>query len=449
MVEEILDRIEKKIISYRRDFHRFPEAAWTEFRTASIVAAELTGLGYKLKAGREVINAEDRMGLPSREVLQSHFMRAIEQGGDREFIELFKYGFTGLVGILERGEGPVVAFRFDMDGLDLVESKNPEHRPFKEGFSSVNSGVMHACGHDTHTAVGLGIAEVLMDMKDSIHGTVKLIFQPAEEGVRGAKSMVSSGILDDVNYLIGHHISSKWKTGEIAPGMSGYFATQKFDAFFTGKSAHGGGKPEEGKNALMAAASAVVNLYAIPRHSKGATRVNVGKLIAGTGRNIICDRAHMVIETRGANDEVSDYMYEKALQILKSSAMMHDCTVEIKNMGSAGSAESDKKLAERVEKIAAETGGFSFVSSAAEGGSEDFTYMMKRVQEKGGLATNIGVGANLSGVAGKELLLRGHTPEFDIDEASFRSTVKLLSLLALDIFTEVSINNTYVYSRDA
>jgi len=286
-------------------------------------------------------------------------------------------------------------------------------------------------------------------MKDSIHGTVKLIFQPAEEGVRGAKSMVSSGILDDVNYLIGHHISSKWKTGEIATGMSGYFATKKFDAFLTGKSAHGGGKPEDGKNALMAAASAVLNLYAIPRHSKGATRVNVGKLIAGTGRNIICDRAHMVIETRGVNDEVSDYMYEKALQVLKASAMMYDCTLEIKNMGSAGSAESDKKLSNRVEKIAKEAGGFSFVSSAAEGGSEDFTYMMKRVQEKGGLATNIGVGANLSGVTGKEVILRGHTPEFDIDEASLKSTVKLLSLLAFDIFTEVSINNTYVYSRDA
>ena len=432
-INEILDRIEKKIISYRRDFHRFPESAWTEFRTASLVAARLAQLGYKLKAGREVINDEDRMGLPSQEVLQSHFIRAIDQGGDREFIELFKDGFTGLVGILEMGEGPVVAFRFDMDGLDLVESDSPEHIPFRDGFSSVNRGVMHGCGHDTHTAVGLGMAEVLMKMKDSIHGTVKLIFQPAEEGVRGAKSMVSSGILDDVNYLIGHHISSKWKTGEIVAGMSGYFATQKFDAFFTGKSAHGGGKPEEGKNALMAAASAVLNLYAIPRHSKGATRVNAGKLIAGTGRNVICDRAHMVIETRGINDEVSDYMYEKALQVLKASAMMYDCTVEIKNMGSAGSAESDKKLAERVEKVAKEAGGFSSVSSASEGGSEDFTYMMKRVQERGGLATNIGVGANLSGVAGKEVILRGHTPEFDIDEASFKSTVKLLSLLALDI----------------
>ena len=434
MIDQILDRISEKIISYRRDFHRFPESAWTEFRTASLVAGRLTKLGYKVKAGREVINDEDRMGLPSQEVLQANFIRAIEQGGDREFIELFKDGFTGLVGILEQGEGPVVAFRFDMDALDLVESSCPSHRPFREGFSSVNSGVMHACGHDTHTAVGLGMAEVLMEMKDYIHGKVKLIFQPAEEGVRGAKSMARSGILDDVNYLIGHHISSKWKTREIASGMSGYFATQKFDVFFKGKAAHGGGKPEEGKNALMAAASAVLNLYAIPRHSKGATRINVGKLIAGTGRNIICDRAHLVIETRGINNEVSDYMYEKALQVIKASAMMYDCTFEIKQMGSAGNAESDKELSERVEHVAKETGGFSFVSSTAEGGSEDFTYMMERVQKKGGFATNIGVGANLSEVTGKEVILRGHTPEFDIDEASFRSTIKLLSLLALDIF---------------
>jgi aminobenzoyl-glutamate utilization protein A len=434
MVNEILDRIEERIISYRRDFHRFPESAWTEFRTASLVAGRLKKLGYRVKAGREVINDEDRMGLPSQEVLRLNYIRAMEQGGDMDFMDEIKEGFTGVTGVLEHGKGPVVAFRFDMDALDLVESKSPEHRPFKEGFSSVNTGVMHACGHDTHTAAGLGIAEVLMEMKDYIHGTVKLIFQPAEEGVRGAKSMVSAGVVDDVNYLIGHHVSSKWKTGEIATAMSGYFATQKFDAFFKGKSAHGGGRPEEGKNALMAAASSVLNLYAIPRHSKGATRINVGKLIAGTGRNIICDRAHMVIETRGINDKVSDYMYEKAMQILKASTMMYGCELEIKSMGSARSAESDKELAEKVEKVAKETGGFSFVSSAAEGGSEDFTYMMERVQKNGGLATNIGIGANLSEAAGKEVILLGHTPEFDIDEASFKGTIKLLSLLALDIF---------------
>jgi aminobenzoyl-glutamate utilization protein A len=432
-VNNLVNKIENKIISFRRDFHRYPESAWTEFRTASIVARRLKELGYEVKTGKDVVNERDRMGVPSEDVLNLNYDRAMKQGGDSEFIQSLKGGFTGVVGILKKGEGPVVAFRFDMDALELLENDSVEHRPVREGFVSINRGVMHACGHDTHTAAGIGIAEVLMELKDYIHGTVKLIFQPAEEGVRGAKSMVSAGVLDDVDFLLGHHISSKWNTGEIASGMSGYFATQKFDAFFKGKASHAGGKPEEGKNALLAAAAAVLNLYAIPRHSEGPSRINVGKLNAGTGRNIICDRAHLVIETRGINDEISDYMYEKSMKILEASAMMYDCSLDIKLMGSAGSAKSDKELSDRVEKIAEKAGGFSFIIPSSEGGSEDFTFMIKRVQEKGGIAANVGIGANLSRVPGREVILRAHTPEFDIDEASFKQTIKLLSLVALDI----------------
>ncbi|OQA20073.1 MAG: Indole-3-acetyl-aspartic acid hydrolase [bacterium ADurb.Bin363] len=433
-INKITERIESKIISYRRDFHRYPETGWSEFRTASLVAKRLKDLGYTVKAGREVLKEEDMMGLPSEEELEINWKRALTQGGDPFFMEALKGGFTGVVGILENGSGPVVAMRFDMDALDLAESESTDHRPTREGFASINKGVMHACGHDTHTAAGLGIAEILMELKEHIHGKVKLIFQPAEEGVRGAKAMVTAGVLDDVNFLLGHHISSKWKKGEISPGMGGYFATQKFDAIFKGQAAHAGAKPEEGKNALLSAATAVLNLYAIPEHSKGATRINVGKLTAGTGRNIICDRAHLLIETRGENDRVSDYVFKKAIEILNASAMMYDCRLEIKPMGSARSRESDKELAERVEKIAKEIGAFSFVTQKSEGGCEDITYMMAMVQQNGGLATNIGIGANLSEAIGKEVILRGHTPEFDIDEGSFKYTLKLLTAVAMDIF---------------
>ncbi len=104
-----------------------------------------------------------------------------------------------MVGILENGSGPVVGLRFDIDAVDINECQDPGHRPVREGFVSINDDAAHACGHDGHAAVGLGVAEVLMAVRDEIEGTVKLVFQPAEEGVRGAKAMVSAGVVDDVD----------------------------------------------------------------------------------------------------------------------------------------------------------------------------------------------------------------------------------------------------------
>ena len=230
-VGQITSEVESRVIGYRRDFHRHAEAAWTEFRTSSLVARRLASLGYDVQGGRQVLRDEDRMGLPSPDTLEKHWQCALEQGGDREFLEVVKGGFTGVVGILDNGPGPVVGLRFDMDAVDISESQDSGHRPFREGFASVNDGASHACGHDGHTAVGLGVAEVLMSLRDQVRGTVKLIFQPAEEGVRGAKAMVSAGVVDDVDYVLGHHLYSRWKLGEIDPGRGDYLATTKFDAY--------------------------------------------------------------------------------------------------------------------------------------------------------------------------------------------------------------------------
>jgi aminobenzoyl-glutamate utilization protein A len=425
-VNQIVSQIEDKIIGYRRDFHRFPESGWTEFRTASLVARRLEELGYEVRIGRQVIRDEDRLGLPEPGVLVQHWQRALEGGADREFLHALKGGFTGVVGILQQGTGPIVGLRFDMDAVDIMESDGADHRPAKEGFASVNNGVMHACGHDGHTAIGLGVAEVLISLRHQISGTVKLIFQPAEEGVRGAKAMVGAGVVDDVDYLLGHHLYSGWALGEIDPGRSNYLATSKFDAIITGAPAHAGGKPHEGKNALLAAATAVLNLHAIPRHKEGATRINVGKLSAGTGRNVVCPMAHLVVETRGATVELNDYMHEYAIRVLEAAAAMHGCTLEIKHMGSAQSASSDRELAERVERIALEMGEYSIRQPEKGGGSEDFTYMMARVQKNGGQATNVGIGADLGGWG-------HHTSEFDFDERALTRAIELLSAVTLDL----------------
>jgi aminobenzoyl-glutamate utilization protein A len=418
--------VEERIIGYRRDFHKYAEPGWCEFRTATLVARRLTDLGYEVQLGREVVKDEDRMGLPSPEILEECWQRASQEGGDPAFLEAVRGGFTGVVGIFRHGDGPTVGLRFDMDALELDESQSQDHRPAREGFASVNREAAHACGHDGHIAAGLGVAEVLMRLKDQVQGTVKLIFQPAEEGVRGARAMVGAGVVDDVDYLLGHHLYSSWKVGEINPGRSGYLATSKFDAFFTGAPAHAGGKPNEGKNALLAAATASLSLYAIPRHRDGATRVNVGRLEAGTSRNIIPAHAHLVIETRGASAELNDYMYGSAMRVLAAAAAMHDCTLEVRAMGSAQSADSDPDLMERVERIAQTVGEFTIRPAEPGGGSEDFTTMMAWVQQHGGKATNIGIGADLGGWG-------HHTPEFDFDERALGLAVKLLSATVLDL----------------
>lgn len=427
-IQAYVNSIESKIIENRRDFHKYAESAWTEFRTASIIAGKLKELGYKVKIGKEVMNEEDRMGVPDKEILDRHYKRAVEQGADKEFIEKVKDGFTGLVGILDAGEGPTVALRFDIDAVDVSESNSEEHFPYKEGFSSINENVMHSCGHDGHVAIGLGVAEAIMEIKDNIQGKIKLIFQPAEEGVRGAKSISTSGILDDVDYILGGHIGIKNdSSGELYCGTGGFLATSKFDAYFTGVATHAGGSPEKGKNALLAGANAALNLHAVPRHSVGTTRINVGKLSAGTGRNVIPANAHMMIETRGDTSEINEYMKEQAIRILEASANMYDVKLMIREMGGAESADSDKELIDKVEEIGKKIKEITKIINerTSLGGSEDYSYMMKRVQSHGGKGVYMIFGSNIKA--------SHHNEKFDFDEKDLKNGVKVLSILTYDL----------------
>jgi aminobenzoyl-glutamate utilization protein A len=432
-VEQLVDGIQPELVAIRRDFHKHAESAWTEFRTASIIAKRLTDLGYEVKMGREVVNEADRMGVPDEQVLAKHLERAKSQGAVEEFLPRLSGGFTGVVGILRCGEGPVIGMRFDIDAVDVAESESPDHRPVQEGFASVNPNVMHSCGHDGHATIGLGVAETLMQIKDQLQGTIKLVFQPAEEGVRGAKSVVGSGILDDVDFMIGSHLSSGVPTGTVACGREGFLATSKFDAIIYGGPAHAGSNPEGGHNAMLAAATAVLNLYAIPRHSQGATRVNVGRLNAGTGRNVIPDHAHLAVETRGLTSELNDHMYNYAMRLLENAAAMHGCRVETKHMGAARSGESTPELVERLRKVAEKVSDFQLVAEGNRqgGGSEDYTYMMERVQQHGGQATFISIGADFN-QAGH------HTFEFDFDETALKGAVKLFVFSALDIMGKLN-----------
>ena len=184
--ENIANEINDEIVRLRRDFHKYPELGFTEFRTASLIARKLKDIGCEIKIGREIMDDESRMALPSAQVLKKEMERAAAQGGDAEFLKHVKDGFPAVAAVISNGKGPVIAFRVDIDALPVQESFDKKHFPFKKGFASVNDGVMHSCGHDAHAVTGLGVAEVLMKLKDKIHGTVKIIFQPAEELICGA-----------------------------------------------------------------------------------------------------------------------------------------------------------------------------------------------------------------------------------------------------------------------
>ena len=208
------DKYFDEMITARRTIHRRPEEGWTEFETMWYVCSHLDQWGIPYLTGTKVINPKFAMGR-NEQLVKDAMARALKQGVPQEFLDKTE-GYTGAVAVIDTGRpGPVTAFRFDMDALPVRETDAPEHPPVKEGFASERPGLMHACGHDGHTAVGLTVAHWLWDHKDQFCGKFKILFQPAEEGVRGARPMAESGIVDDVNWLVGSHIGGNFKPGDI------------------------------------------------------------------------------------------------------------------------------------------------------------------------------------------------------------------------------------------
>lgn len=430
-IAALAEELKATTITRRRDLHRHPEAAWTEFRTASFAAKTLASLGYEVAVGNAVIAEAGMMGVPKAAVLEEHSKRAIAQGADPAWVNQMAGGKTGVVATLKFAKpGPTVALRFDMDANDAIETEDAKHRPTKEGFSSINKGAMHACGHDGHTSVGLAVAQILMELKAELAGTVKLIFQPAEEGVRGARAMVEKGIVDDVDYMLGAHFGFKTKkTGHFACEVKGFLATSKYDAEFTGVPAHAGAAPETGKNALLAAACAAVNLHAISRHSEGTSRINVGILNAGSGRNVLPANAVLKLETRGATSNINQYMAKEAARVIQSAADMYDVKVNITEMGGAAGGNNTVELASRLTAVANRLGIFEeIVKDCDFGASEDFSYFMEKVQQNGGQAAYMMVGADLA--AGH------HDSYFDFDEKALDMATKMIAVAAVDLLTE-------------
>ncbi|MFQ3319945.1 MAG: aminobenzoyl-glutamate utilization protein A [Natronomonas sp.] len=405
------------LVALRRDFHRHPEPAWKEFWTTARIVTELERIGVDdYYVGREVL-ADERLAVPDDAELDEWMTRARDAGADPDLLETMDGGWTGAVAVVEQGEGPTVGLRVDIDGLPREESTDESHHPASEGFRS-ETGAMHACGHDAHATIGLGVIEAVKE--SDFTGTLKVFFQPAEEVIGGGRPMAESGHLDDIGYLFALHVGLDYPTGETVAGIGDFLAVTQFYTTFTGYPGHAGARPEEGHNAVQAMATAVQNLYGIPRHSDGASRVNAGRVGGGTASNIIPEEAFVHGEVRGETTEIRDHTFERARKVFEGAAISHDCEFDIEVEGEAPSAESDEELVEFVHDASmAHPGVTQATRRGAIGGSEDATFLMQYVQDNGGFATYVGVGTDHPG--------GHHTATFDVDEESLGLGVDVLT----------------------
>lgn len=393
----------------RRDLHKYPEAGWKEFRTTAYIAEELDERGYTLHLGADAVETDERLGVPDDDELQGARARARDEGAPEQYLDQMG-DITGLVAekTFGDGQGPTIGVRVDMDALEMTEASDPDHRPANEGFASRHPNEMHACGHDGHTSIGIGIARTL-DTIDDLDGTVKLFFQPAEEGGRGGLPMSKTRHLDDVQYFMALHLGLGNETGKVIAGYERPLSNAKLDVTFHGESAHAGKAPHEGRNALQAAATAIQNLYAIPRHGDGVTRINVGQVHSPNAQNVISDHAQLRVEVRGETADLNDYMLASVDRIIEHAAGMHGVDYTTSLYGKTTTFTADDQLVTAVADAARSTDAVTTVTDREEfGASEDASYLIERVQANGGQATYLGIGAsNPSG---------HHTSRFDIDE---------------------------------
>ena len=409
------------VIAVRRELHRLAEPGWCEVASASKVAQTLIALGLDVKLGRQVIAADARMGLPQKETLEFFFNRALQNGADISIAEQLRDGYTGVVGFLRTNKpGPKIALRFDLDANQGSESNADNHFPFRNGFASTSVGIHHNCGHDGHTAIGLSVARALTEMRDELTGEVRFIFQPAEEGLRGAKAMVAAGVLDGVDVFVASHLGVRaLRLGEIIAGYNNILGSIKFDVEFTGVSAHAAISPHVGRNALMAACVATQGLMSIPRHGESDTRINVGLISGGDARNAVPASARISVELRAETTDALDFLRESAERICSGAAVMYGVRHNSKRVGESCAASSDQDLVRIIESAARGVPGVTEIRHDADfKASDDAAEMMKAVQTNGGRAVYIGIGTPLKAVH--------HNPLFDFDERALLIGVQTL-----------------------
>jgi aminobenzoyl-glutamate utilization protein A len=277
---------------------------------------------------------------------------------------------------------------------------------------------MHACGHDAHMTWGLATLAAIKESDFS--GRLVVFFQPAEEVSGGGHPMAKSEYAAGLDYLFAVHVGLDHPTGEVVAGIERPLAMCHVDVEIHGTSAHAGKAPEEGDNAIHALGTAIENVYGIPRHSDGMTRVNVGRVEGGTASNVIAEHVEAVAEARGETTELMEYAKAELIHRVETAAEMHGCSAEVDVVSESPRADSDPELTAVVESVARDVAGVDTVVQSADfGASEDATFLMQRVQEDGGLAAYL--------IVGTDHPTSHHTPTFDVDERSLPIGVDVLT----------------------
>ena len=398
-IERDIESIEPQVIEWRRDFHQHPELSNREFKTAEKIAEYLKSLGMEVQTG---------------------------------------IAKTGVVGLL-KGDfpGKVVALRADIDALPVTERND---LPFKSEvtttFLGTETGVMHACGHDTHTAMLMGVAEVLSKHKDLIHGTVKFIFQPAEEGPPpgeegGAKLMVKEGVLDNpkVDAIFGLHINSATPVGTLKYKSGGAMAAaERFVITVNGKQTHGS-QPWSGVDPILISAKIIDGLQTIISRESNLTVepavISVGKITAGTRFNIIPESAELIGTVRTLDPEMRAFIIKRMTEMSETIATAYGGSATIEFQNTAAITYNDPKLVdEMLPTLKAVAGEDHVVASKAITGAEDFSFFQEKVP---------GFYFFLGGMTpGNTQVFPHHTPDFKIDESGMLLGVKAMANLAIN-----------------
>lgn len=406
-----------ELVRLRREIHGHAELPFMEVGTAALILRELRGLPVQIRTGADAMRTEEVVDYPSAEQRMQAAAAAVAAGADETTATaLAENGTAVIVDIPGNRPGPTWALRFDIDGLPIIESGDPQHLPARDGFVS-RTDAMHACGHDGHTAIGIVLVKRLMD--GDFSGHVRALFQPAEEGSRGAAAMISAGALDGIDRFLALHLGHGLPAGLAVGTGVGVQATVKFRVRFTGVEAHAAGAPQHGRNALAAAASATLHILALPRSSEATTNVNVGTIEGGTATNIVPSSCVITGEVRSDDGATCDALVERVRAVVEGAAVMWDVTPTFQVTASATTLHPDDALVDEVVAVAARLFGDECVRRTAPmNASDDATVLAREVQRNGGLATYVMVGGANQ--------YPHHHPMFDIDETCLEPAVRWL-----------------------
>jgi amidohydrolase len=399
--------IEDQVVAWRRDIHQHPELSNREFRTSALVAEHLERLGLEVQTG---------------------------------------IAHTGVVGVLRGGRpGPVVALRADMDALPVVERTGlPFASTARSTYEGQEVGVMHACGHDAHVAILLGAATVLSGLRADLPGTIKFIFQPAEEGAPkgeqgGAGLMVSEGVLEnpDVEAIFGLHVGQGDAVGHASYRPRGAMASaQRFEIRVQGRQTHGA-QPWAGVDPIVVGAHIVTALQTIVSRQLEITRapavVTVGTFHAGVRNNIVPDAAELSGTIRTFDPGMRDAIHEKIVRIATSVAESMGATAEVEIDPGVPVTYNDVGLTEAMlPTLQAVYGSGNVHLGEPITGAEDFSFYQERVP---GLFFFVGGRPADVPASGA---IPNHSPLFTIDEGALVPGVTVMSRLAVDYLERVS-----------